>query len=281
VSKYIFSTGFIFLFIIINICAAKTLLSNPTETPIVIDGKDNDWNDSLIYYVEELDGVAGIVNDDSSLIIMFRFGDPELRRKIRIGGATLWWHSAGKKKKEFGIRFPAQFKPGSFREMIDLRDYPDRNMDTAPFPMELISPVFWDKKKDKKYTWSEIIGIAASAGMVNGMFCYEFRIPLNVNNPYALNIKPGKKFKLCFELGGLENRKELLKQMGANERPRNMGGRGDGMGGPGGGMSRPGGMGGRGGGMRPNGSRMGDRQNMKDMFKAEDIWISIKLNDKR
>ena len=279
--KYSLWGVFIILFIIISASAAKTLSSNTTETPIVIDGKDNDWNDSFIYYVEELDGVAGIVNDESSLTIMFRFGDPELRRKIRIGGATLWWHPEGKKKKAFAIRFPSRFKPGSFREMIEQRENPDRNMDTASFPMELISPIFWDKKRDKKYTWSEIEGIAASAGIVNGMYCYEFRIPFNVNNPYALNIKPGKKFNLCFELGGLENRKELLKQMETNERPRNMGGRGGGMGGPGGGMSRPGGMGDRGGGMRPGGGRMGDRQNMKDMFNAEDIWISIKLNDKR
>ncbi len=214
------------------------------------------------------------MNDDSSLIIMFRFGDPELRRKIMIGGATLWWHSEGKKKKAFGIRFPSTFKPGSFREMAEQRGNMERNMEMAAGSVELITPIFLDKKIDKKYSWSEINGIAASAGMLNGIFCYEFRIPLNMNNPYALDVKPGKKFKLCFELGGLENREELLKQMGADERPRNIGGRG-------GGMNRPGGMSGQGGEMRPNGGRMEGRQNMRDMFEAEDIWLSIELNNKR
>ncbi len=275
--KYSFRVVFLILLSTFSISAAKTFSSHVTDSSIVIDGKDNDWNDSLIYYVEDLDGVAGIVNDDSSLFIMFRFGDPELLRKIMIGGAALWWNAEGKKKQDFGIRFPGTFKPGSFREMAEQRGNMEQNMDMAAGSVELITPVFWDKKIDKKYSWSEINGIAASAGMVNGILCYEFRIPLNKTNPYALNVKPGQKFRLCFELGGLENRKELLQQTGADKRPPNMGGRG-GMGRPGGGMGR---SGGRGGGMRPGGGMRGERPNLKDMFKSEDIWINVKLTDNR
>ncbi|MBN2411461.1 hypothetical protein JXQ31_07195 [candidate division KSB1 bacterium] len=276
--KYSSRGVFLILLLSFSISTAKTFSSHVTDSLIVIDGKDNDWDDSLIYYVEDLDGVTGIVTDDSSLTIMFRFSDPELHRKIMFGGATLWWNAEGKKKKEFGVRFPSTFTPGSFREMAELRGNMEQNMEMTSQPMQLISPVFWDKITDKKYSWSEINGMAASASMANKIICYEFRIPLNNKNPYALNVKPGKKFRLGLELGGLENKKELQKQMESGDRPSDMGGRGGGMGGPGGGMGHPGG---RGGGMGANGGRMGGPPNMNDMFESEEIWLSVKLNDNR
>lgn len=253
----------------------NTAAGDTPAAAILVDGMDNDWTDSMVIYNKDLDGMMGVAFDDSSLILMFRFGNEELTRKVMFGGATLWWHHQGKKKKEYGIKFPIQRpQPGARPERLESADEQDagrrRNMAAPSFPIELISPVFCIKKTGEKLPWKDVAGIAASAGNNKEAFCFEFRIPLLPDNPYALVSKPGKKVRICLELGEKVARSSMRPPMDGGGRGARMGG---GMGG-GGGMRPGGGMGGPEG--RP-GSPGGGQLDMLSVFEPHEEWVTVQL----
>ena len=111
---------------------------------------------------------------------------------------------------------------------------------------------------------NQIHGMAAGSKIIDGVFCYEFRLPI----PMA--IKSKDKIDLCVEIGGLN--KDDLKDM---RRPRFN--RDGGMGMPPGGMSRrPGGMHGGHGGMRGGPRQRPDAS----MMEQQDIWLKLVLAKK-
>ncbi|HPG38691.1 MAG TPA: hypothetical protein PLP19_12635 [bacterium] len=252
----------------------NTAASEKPVGAIIIDGKDNDWSDLMTTYIEDLDGMMGVAHDDSSLILMFRFPEQDLTRKVMMGGATLWWHHEGKKKKEYGIKFPMQRpQPGSRPDRMERTNDRDtgreRTKESPSFPMELISPVLCIEKTGEKLPWSDVNGIAASAGMKKGELCFEFRIPIRPDNPYSLVSKPGKNFKVCLELGEKVDMSSMRPPMDEGGAPG--GGMGGGRSGRGGGDGMgPGGMGGPGG---PGGGPA----DMQDMFKPEEVWVTVQL----
>jgi len=256
-----------------------TAASEKPAVAILIDGKDNDWSDPMITYIEDLDGMMGVAHDDSSLILMFRFPEQELTRKVMMGGATLWWHHEGKKKKEYGIKFPMQrpqpgSRPARMERANDQETGRERVQEPPSFPMELISPVFYIEKTGEKLPWSDVNGIAASAGMKKGELCFEFRIPILPDNPYALTGKPGKKIKVCLELGEKMDMSSMRPPMDEGGAPG--GGMDGGRGGRGGGSGMgPGGMGP--GGMGGPGGPGGGPGDMQSMFEPVEVWVTVQL----
>ena len=105
---------------------------------------------------------------------------------------------------------------------------------------------------------------AAAADEDEGIFCFEFSIPLvpESGSPYHLEISDQRPVKMGFEIAGMsEEEKENLKTK-MEERQGSMQGGGRDMGGMSGGGRRRGA-----GGKRPQ---------MPDMD-GEDYWISVKL----
>ena len=126
--------------------------------------------------------------------------------------------------------------------------------------------------------------IEAKAGLNNGIFCYEFKIPLknkNTSDKFVMNYKSGKNIKIGFEIAGIseEEKAQIMSKM--KEKMSQRGSKGDrggsGMsGGRGGGMSggRGGGRGGGGMGGKPGGSSQND---MMKQFESQEFWATVKL----
>ena len=128
--------------------------------------------------------------------------------------------------------------------------------------------IIQDDEKTERNEFS-FDGPAAGSTYQNGVFCYEFRLPIPIST------EMDKKLKLGLELGGMsdEDRRAMRQERGGM---RGEGGRPGGMGG------RPGGMGGRPGGMggRPGSMRDGDRLSGGIGFEKQEIWFSVLLAQK-
>ena len=118
----------------------------------------------------------------------------------------------------------------------------------------------------------DIIGFEASAGYSDGLYCYEFAVPLTQmeETPYYLDISNTESILIGLEISGMsEEEKEKLKEEMANRRGSGM--RGGGRGGRSGGGRGGGGM--RGGGMRSGGRQMPDMD-------GKEYWITVMLATK-
>ena len=94
---------------VIVACGGTDVGSRWVTGAVVVDGDTEEWAGPGLTYVERLSGTLGAANNDSSLYLMVRFADPNLGRKITLGGATIWWNRDGKKRKDIGIKFAPLF----------------------------------------------------------------------------------------------------------------------------------------------------------------------------
>jgi len=77
-------------------------------TPIVIDGKGDDWPSPYpLYDSKALIGYA-TSNDKNYLYITLETGDEYVQTKILKQGLTVWIDTDGKKEQDLGIHFPIQ-----------------------------------------------------------------------------------------------------------------------------------------------------------------------------
>jgi len=78
------------------------------ETPIVIDGKSDDWPSPYpLYDSKSLIGYS-TSNDKDYLYITLETGDEYVQTKILKQGLTVWIDTSGKKEQEIAIHFPMQ-----------------------------------------------------------------------------------------------------------------------------------------------------------------------------
>ncbi|MEW5925372.1 MAG: hypothetical protein AB1746_15430 [Candidatus Zixiibacteriota bacterium] len=248
-------------------------MANPT----VIDGQRNDWKDMPFTYFEDEDVVLGLSNDNDNLYVFFSFKNAQWARMIQMSGITLWFDGKGKKNKNWGLRYRGGPKMPERQDKTDdrMRDMPDDMMDKSrQNPMENGAPfAIISKTRDQEYIidTSGSDGPAVSSAVTNGIYTYEFRIPIRVsgNELYNFSAAPGQIVGIGSEWGGMPegmSRPEGGGRPGGVEPP-------DG-GFPGGGGGFPGGGGGMGGG--PGGGPPGGGREMPSMEKQE-IWVKTVL----
>lgn len=149
----------------------------------------------------------------------------------------------------------------------------ERRRDNLPGPGRIFI-IEGDQKTERSGIALE--GPVAGSAYNDGVFCYEFKMPI------PMGIKNGKELKVGLELGGMskEDRAAMRQEMGGmpgrGERPEggqppdgDMGGR------PGGRGGRPGGMGGR-----PGGMRGGELPPGAQGFEKQEVWFTVVLADK-
>lgn len=228
-----------------------------TAHPMAIDGQRTDWNDVPFTYFEDQDVVLGLSNDDDNLYVFFSFKNPQWARTIQMSGITLWIDGAGKKNKEWGLRYRGGPEmPGDSRERFQ-----DKSMEMGA-PFAIISKI-----KDQEYIvdTSGADGPAVSASISNDIYTYEFRIPImsSDNDLYKSAATPGQIIGIGSEWGAMPEK-----------RKRPEGGR------PGGGDGFPGGSGGGIGGGRPGGGMgggpLGGGRGMQ-MPEKQEIWVKAAL----
>ncbi len=267
----------IFLFVlfiglaIIVACKGNKILNQWADRAIAIDGKYADWEGINQNLLEDQNIVIGTANDDNYFYLMLRMNDERMARRIRMMGVTVWLNKEGKNKKDYGICYTGSTDLHiSDRPELRPTDQRSRQMEERmermreklreklPRPGMII--IFQGEEKIERNE-NTLEGPAAGSTYENGVFCYEFKMPIPISTEL------GKKIKLGLELGGMsdEDRRAMMKQMGGR---------------PGGGMGgRPGGIGGRPGGMgrRPGGMRGGERPSGGFGFEKQEVWFDVVL----
>jgi len=268
-SSRLFLLIFGILFIFLLGCKKLEFTSSWKNRAVTIDGENTEWQNKLTY-IENKNVSVGLINDENFLYLCFITNDRQLQRQIMGMGFTLWFDSAGGKGKKFGIRFPLGLREsgmsvrgiqpetrqgisgessGRFQELFE----------NSLAELEILGP---GKHDINRMAISELRAIDIHAGLFNGAFVYELKVPLvqDKDHPYGIGTKPGKKISIGFETPEIKRPGEMNKRIRIS----------------GGGM-RGGGM--RGRGMRGGGMKGGDMRSSRGIEIPEPLkmWATVQL----
>lgn len=254
------STLIMSLFLLVG-CTTLKINSHWKDRDISIDGENRDWL-GAVYYFEDNNISAGVLNDEGFIYICMIAEDPPLRAQIMFQGLTFWFDPDGGKEKAFGIRFPLgrQNRPGREMPMGPGEEELDQEKTQEFFEKSLTELEILGPRKDEKrrIQVKDMKGIEIAVDASGGLLVYELKVPLlhSEQHPYAVGAKAGDLIGIGIEVPKMdlsEMRKKMEERMpGGMGMP---GGRGGGMGG------RPGGPGGR-------------RPDIPDELK---VWIVVEL----
>ena len=261
-------------------CKQKILTSQWKPENLKVDGNGSDWEKIPLAMSDKINGLMGAVNDAENQYIIFKISDQRMARRIQTIGLTVWINTNGKKKKEFGIRYTGSEALGlSLRSQRDFNN-PARENSRMPKMREMMSAhlpgpgmlgVIQNERvvmEPEKNPW----GPSAASAENEGVYCYEFKIPLqfdkSVTDDQTTNVSD--KIKVCLEIGGIndEVRNKMKEQMSGNRGGGGRGGRSGGMGG---------GRGGMGGGMKGGGTRGGGQIPGGDGLEKQEVWLDVIL----
>lgn len=262
-------------------CNSNKIHSHWPKNAIQIDGQAADWNDLPKYYFEDAGVSLGVSNDADNAYLLFRFTNPKWLMSIAKRGITIWLDGTAKKKKNFGITYAGKIPfdsttAGTSTFRTNLSEEQQQRLLVLQAQMTDQILVFDAAEGvEKSISPDGMRGPAACLGSADGVFTYEFAIPLRKDSEtqYAIGAQPGQKIYIGLEFGGMDEEElQQLRQQMSEDRGHGGGmGRGGGMKGGG----RRGGMG-RGGGMGRSGG--GDRETrLREMMEGEKIWVKTYL----
>jgi hypothetical protein len=247
----------------------KPTLQSPAGH-IVVDGKLNDWGDSLRYISEEKKIPYTIANDKDNIYVAVRISDRSEQRRVLMAGITFSIDPKGKKKESFCVTFPytdpeampaerMQQPPAADGQQPQPGNDDDRQerMEAGLTRLKQIKATGFADVLNEVMTTANLYGIKTALGFdSDGYLVYEAAVPISMlhagnsgKNEWAFNIK----------INGITRPKQGDKPSG--------GGRGGMDGGMGGGR--------RGGGMR--GGQNGDTADRSETTKTVDFWEKFYL----
>jgi hypothetical protein len=271
-------------------CAEVEVTSRWSAAGIKVDGLRGDWPNGAVGFLKDPEASVGVCNDSQNLYVVLAFRNEDWARVVRMSGLTLWLDNQGKKKKEFMLKFTSgpgrdQMKGGNPPDSATvMRQRPDMESETGGMPggrKAETTLVCYQKDRiaEKQIPLSGGEGPAAAFALDQGMYVYEFKIPLHESEVRNYGVAPisGKPFSIGLIWGEMD-RTKMRRPEGGGGMGGDMGGGfpggGPGGGGPGGGMG--GGMGGGPGGGGPGGSGGGPMGQRRGSEKQE-LWLKAKL----
>lgn len=84
----------VFIQILLFGCRPLVITSNRVEQPIVIDGKEKDWQSVPLHHFESWDAAIGLCNDSDFLYLLLLFKNPMLIMQARFRGMILEFSGA-------------------------------------------------------------------------------------------------------------------------------------------------------------------------------------------
>jgi hypothetical protein len=268
---YIRITSFLLsLAVLLTTGCGEKIESTWKNQTITIDGDGQEWEGLPLRYQEEMKIVYGIVNDNMTIDFMIRFNDTSLASMFSMRGFTLWLNEEDSENKLIGIHYRDDSMRDKYRGERGHR--PRGQVQEEQPSLQSLKPKgkFTLAQNDSATTLpvEDIISFKAAADAKDGIFCYEFRIPLTSmdGSPYFLNISNQKTIKVGLEIVGMSEEEQEKLKSEMEERRSSMpdGNMGDRSGGMRGGT--------RGGGKRGG----GNRPQMPDMD-GEEYWISVQI----
>jgi hypothetical protein len=248
------------------------LKSHWRNRPVVIDGKNTEWGNSLVL-LDDKETSIGIMNDSEFIYIGLVSTNRNLRNQVSRRGITFWFDVEGGKDEKFGIHYPLGFD--AVRPPTDNGTDADNQSSTVQKDvpsddMEIEGP---GKDDHHSMTFAEAGGIEARYKIANGVLVYELKVPLSDkgSSPFAIGTKSGALIGVGAETSNKSPSKppERVSEGGG-------GGGGGGMGGGGGGgYGGGGGMGGGGRGHRGGGG--GGKSSSGGQGEPFTMWAKVQL----
>jgi len=258
---------------LLDSCTSSILVkSSWNNNQIVIDGKDNDWGDTM-FYIKDAQLTAGIRNDSSNMYVILKATERQQTFQIMGLGLTVWFDPSGGTGKKFGIHFPLGHESGGefmrHNAGEDQGDNQNQNLtftDMMPNELEILGA---NENGPVRLTIADAKGIELQINRSPDGLIYELKVPLykSLEHPYAIDSK-GKSIGIGFESGKFEPG-----QMGGGMRGE------DGGTYPGGGVGggAPGGHGQGIGGGRSGGSHGNRGGGQRQQPKQIDFWLKAQM----
>jgi len=267
-------------------CTSSVLVKSSWSTnQIVIDGKDNDWDDTMFYIPDE-QLTAGVRNDSNYIYIIFKTTNRMQTFQVLNLGLTVWFDQSGGTSQRFGVHFPLgraersgeMNEPQPPNSSTNNAENPDEGesqnssfVGAMPSELELLGV---NENGPVRLTIADAKGIELQMSHDRDGIVYEMKVPLHTSpdHPYAVNPK-GKYVGVEFVTGKFEarSRGKGMRHRGGDEGEGPDGGDG-GEGMPDGGMGGYGGIHG-GGAEHGGGFRAENRQGPKQI----DFWLKVQL----
>jgi len=263
-------------------CGDTKINSKWRTQNLVIDGKENDWGNSLTY-IDDLKALVGVENDDKYLYLCLVTNDQDLETKVLRMGLTVWFDNTASDDKDFGIRFPIG-RGGIDREAM--RKSMEGTEGQRPNPEKMREMLVQNENEAEivgknndvnRLPLTELKGVDLKLGLKDGRLVYEMKIPLSHKGGfnYALSADTGSTISVGLETGSFQRNSN-----GGNGFKRPEGGEGGegGFGSPsgeGGGDDFGGGRMGRGEGDGRRGGRGGEFN--RSSFEPVSFWAKVKL----
>ena len=262
------------LVVILTTGCGEKIESSWKRQTLTIDGDGQDWEGLPLLYKEDMKIVYGIVNDGETIDFMIRFNDQNLARLFSMRGFTLWLNDRDSDEKLIGIHYRDDAMRDNFMAEGRKRSRAQEPQEYSLLQSGKLMGKFTLAKNDSitAALISDFKSFGAVAASKDGIFCYEFSIPLTSvdGSPYYLNLADQEIINVGLEILGMSEEEQDKIKAEMEERQGSM------QDGNKGGRSGRG----KGGGTRGGGKRGGaNRPQMPDMD-GEEYWISVQLAKK-
>lgn len=153
------------------------LESHKIDRPIVIDGKDDDWQ-GVPVFLEKQKISLGCYHDGTSLSIVLTTTDHQTQMAILGPGLNIWFDSTGSDEKVNGVHFPVRTmdqEPPS-RGKDEGQDFGRGGMmEQANAQLAILGH---DNEQKRVLLLPNSEGYGARIGMENGKLVYELQVPM-------------------------------------------------------------------------------------------------------
>ncbi|MGK6350473.1 hypothetical protein ACMGDE_04150 [Parapedobacter sp. DT-150] len=196
-------TVLMFVFVLANPIFAQRNKGNVQPSldraaDIVIDGKLDDWGDTLVYEHAAQKFYYHIKNDDETLYVAMRVKDKDRQMQVFAQGLALMVNIKGKRREGPTVYFPVADRL-AFRSIMsaDNDDRPDDMREGALKAIRAIHVMRFDDVLDGQISLENTYGIYAQAALdTTDALCVEMAVPLerlgisvSAGAPLAFNVK--------------------------------------------------------------------------------------------
>jgi hypothetical protein len=216
----------LFSFMAVIAAKEKSVDSQWSSLPAVIDGLDAEWAGAEMNPAEDIGVSFAFRNDASNLYILFIFDDPKYLSSVDATGLNVYFSGQGKKGKDLGLKFIK--KTVSADQLIAALEnkgevLPDDRKAELRMKRTYVlfeSDVINKKKQTAQAGQEGVVSEPPAFRSANKgkTVVYEFRIPLSrAGQPGGIGTEPGKAIKLGFEWGGMtpDMRKAMMARRAA------------------------------------------------------------------
>lgn len=268
-TKLFLITTILLLPIMVISCGEEEINSIWKSSPIIIDGKQTDWQGKTNYF-PDYKAAIGVENDNDYLYLCLAVNDTGKVFQLFNRGFTVWI-DPDKGNEKLGILYPigainsGEFMPFRNQSPGGRRERPDfeKIFNEMKMKQNEIRIVNGDNFPLTSYYRNDTSVVHVDIGTQMGLLVYELKIPLskNITGQHNFNLKPGDELDVGFESGDIN--RENFKSGGFKMEN----GKGN--------IPPEGGIEGRGNRMPRGGGRWGQRQRT---FEKINFKVAVKLS---